>query len=256
MSQHNALSPINKSLPLGGAMAVHACLDIIHTLGIDPTSIRSLITFGQPRVGNGAFQAFLSQSLPSGTHYRLTHHKDPVPHLPLMAMGFQHEIQEVFYKADPSSYVLCNQVNKKALVCVRPFNRGRLHMRFSRTDLTLSSPPSLCLHTDRWWRPPVCKSIPNGSRYLRSSHLPGFPLHRKLPTMCHEITTTKKPRGDGGPEEGSCSRGGEGEGDEEQQFVENRLMDLCRVYVYTLYIGICLMLRKGRLDKMSFYLSN
>lgn len=110
---------------LGGAMAIHACLDIIHTLGIDPMSIRSLITFGQPRVGNEQFQAFLSNSLPSGRHYRLTHHKDPVPHLPLMAMGFQHEPQEVFYKADPSYYVLCNQVSEKgvSLASQGPWNR-------------------------------------------------------------------------------------------------------------------------------------
>jgi hypothetical protein len=32
--------------------------------------------------------------------YRITHHKDPVPHLPWESWGFHHEAREVFYDRD------------------------------------------------------------------------------------------------------------------------------------------------------------
>ena len=83
---------------LGGALAVFAALELIHTLGL---RVEMLYTFGQPRIGNVAFQKFLQASLES-SHFRVTHHRDPVPHLPpslppLHSYGFRHEPQEVYY---------------------------------------------------------------------------------------------------------------------------------------------------------------
>lgn len=86
---------------LGGAMAVFAALELIHSLGL---RVQTLYTFGQPRVGNAAFQTFLHEalSLSSCAHFRITQHRDPIVHLPptfvpSRSMGFQHEPQEVFY---------------------------------------------------------------------------------------------------------------------------------------------------------------
>ncbi|KAF2099514.1 alpha/beta-hydrolase [Rhizodiscina lignyota] len=48
----------------------------------------ALYTYGSPRVGNPAFANFVTAQ--AGGNYRVTHTNDPVPHLPLSAMGFQH----------------------------------------------------------------------------------------------------------------------------------------------------------------------
>lgn len=40
--------------------------------------------------------------------FRLVHHRDPVPHLPLEAWGYHHPPTEVFYTEDQSSYQVCN----------------------------------------------------------------------------------------------------------------------------------------------------
>jgi len=86
---------------LGGALAVFAALELIHTLGL---RVEMLYTFGQPRIGNVAFQKFLQASLEASScaHFRITHHRDPVPHLPPSlppshSHGFRHEPQEVYY---------------------------------------------------------------------------------------------------------------------------------------------------------------
>jgi len=86
---------------LGGALAVFAALELIHTLGL---RVDMLYTFGQPRIGNVAFQEFLQASLEASScaHFRVTHHRDPVPHLPPSlppshSYGFRHEPQEVYY---------------------------------------------------------------------------------------------------------------------------------------------------------------
>jgi len=44
----------------------------------------------------------------SRVSYRLTHHRDPVPHVPLQSMGFQHVGTEVFYDEDNDSYKVCD----------------------------------------------------------------------------------------------------------------------------------------------------
>ncbi len=105
---------------MGGALAVFASLELVHTLGLRPTK---LYTFGQPRIGNDAFRTFVQGSLAAAScaHFRVTHHRDPIPHLPpQQPLGFRHEPQEVFYPAalpvppllrDSSSsppYVVCS----------------------------------------------------------------------------------------------------------------------------------------------------
>mgnify|MGYP001084993485 FL=1 len=88
---------------LGAALAVHCALDLIQTFGAFPQPV---YTFGQPRVGNDAFQQYFYSSV--RTAWRLTHHKDPVPHLPFENWGFHHNPIEVFYNQKQNSYQLCN----------------------------------------------------------------------------------------------------------------------------------------------------
>lgn len=42
---------------------------------------------------------------------RVTHWRDPVPHLPPELLGFAHEPQEVWYTEDQSSYTVCDATN-------------------------------------------------------------------------------------------------------------------------------------------------
>ena len=84
---------------LGGALATLAAVDVHQTYGLN-----SLITFGEPRVGNQQFSDFFK---PVVTNYRVTHYADIVPHIPLTAQGFYHEGDEVWYNSAMSSYQIC-----------------------------------------------------------------------------------------------------------------------------------------------------
>ena len=91
---------------LGGAVAAHCAAELgasSHSIGYP---ISGVYTFGQPRVGNAAFAAFYGQ----GTHvsWRLTHWRDPVPHLPPMAFGFRHLATEVYYTQDNANFTVCD----------------------------------------------------------------------------------------------------------------------------------------------------
>jgi predicted lipase len=88
---------------LGAAMAINAALDIKLKYGLDT----SYLDFGRPRAGNLAFtQALLSEGI---TGFRVTHHKDIVPHAPPEAFGFYHAPMEVYYPGSGSdSYHMCD----------------------------------------------------------------------------------------------------------------------------------------------------
>jgi hypothetical protein len=87
---------------LGAALAVLCAAE----LAAEGLPVKGVYTFGEPRVGNNAFHKFYN----SGEHisWRVTHHRDPVPHLPPENLGFEHIATEVFYNADSSSYELCD----------------------------------------------------------------------------------------------------------------------------------------------------
>lgn len=86
----------------GGALSVLAAA---HFSSINLT-VRGTYTFGEPRVGNDAFAKFYDQY--KHASWRLTHYKDPVPHLPMMSLGFAHTAIEVFYNKDSTSYKVCD----------------------------------------------------------------------------------------------------------------------------------------------------
>jgi hypothetical protein len=91
---------------LGAAEAALAMYD----LKLSGFNIAEGYTFGQPRVGNYAFaeafrKLFGDQVIP----WRLTHGRDPIPHLPPTVLGFHHLQTEVFYPHDVSDgYTVCS----------------------------------------------------------------------------------------------------------------------------------------------------
>ncbi len=78
---------------LGGALATHAVADLIKS----GHKISLFESYGSPRVGNPAFVTWFENLYPSVLKPRVTHGKDPVPHLPPMIWGFQHVKTEIFY---------------------------------------------------------------------------------------------------------------------------------------------------------------
>eukprot|EP01138_Halocafeteria_seosinensis_P003081 gb/GECG01003149.1/.p1 GENE.gb/GECG01003149.1/~~gb/GECG01003149.1/.p1 ORF type:complete len:313 (+),score=31.07 gb/GECG01003149.1/:1-939(+) len=89
---------------LGAAMATVAAYD----LKITGYNVVQGFTFGDPRVGNKAFSQAFSRTLGQSTVYRVTHWRDPVPHLPLELMDFYHVPTEVWYNSDSSSFQVCD----------------------------------------------------------------------------------------------------------------------------------------------------
>ena len=62
---------------LGGALATHAAAHLL-SQGIN---VDMLYTFGSPRVGDNKFSTWFDALL-KNTKVRVTHGRDPVPHLP------------------------------------------------------------------------------------------------------------------------------------------------------------------------------
>jgi pimeloyl-ACP methyl ester carboxylesterase len=80
---------------LGAAVATHAAAYLLNS----KIAVSELYTFGSPRVGDPKFAEWFSQAFGAQRFKaRVTHKRDPVPHLPNLDWGFQHIGTEVFYK--------------------------------------------------------------------------------------------------------------------------------------------------------------
>ena len=101
-AKHSNARKIVTGHSLGGALAVHASIDIVNAFG----PIDEFYTYGQPRVGNEQFAQYVNVMVPGDFNSRVTHNRDPVPHLPLINMGFFHIDTEVFYNVD-GSFSIC-----------------------------------------------------------------------------------------------------------------------------------------------------
>ena len=76
---------------LGGALTVVAAVDAVMSGWIEnkntnrPSPI--IYTYGQPRIGNMNFQSKVNE-LFEGKYFRITHHKDLIPHIPPCVINF------------------------------------------------------------------------------------------------------------------------------------------------------------------------
>jgi pimeloyl-ACP methyl ester carboxylesterase len=76
------------------------------------------ISFGQPRVGTYKFAEFVKKTLGSN-YFRVTHHHDPVPRVPTIAMGFVHTPLEVyFYNKDDAAFRTCTNSMVEDRTCI------------------------------------------------------------------------------------------------------------------------------------------
>jgi hypothetical protein len=98
---------------LGGAVATLLMAHLYEHNVISANTTRlELYTFGSPRVGNPAFASYVTGLLPHDRQHRLTHHMDPVPHLPpqdIFGYHYLHIPQEVYFPHNSSTgFKLCN----------------------------------------------------------------------------------------------------------------------------------------------------
>jgi len=87
---------------LGAAMATLAFLDLGDIIHID-----DFYTFGSPRVGNEKFTDFFNSKNQNTVKARITHYRDPVPHLAFSLMGYRHVDREVFYNENSTQFRVC-----------------------------------------------------------------------------------------------------------------------------------------------------
>ena len=91
---------------LGASMATFAAFELARGGAGNGTRPGTVYTFGQPRSGNQAFAAAYDAAVPE--HWRLTHHKDPVPQYPWPLLGYHHVKTEVFYSEHNQLLRLCD----------------------------------------------------------------------------------------------------------------------------------------------------
>jgi len=99
---------------LGGAVATLFAMQMFVDYGISSTH---LVTFGSPRVGDATFRNLFTGS--GVSHWRLTHHEDPVPHVPFEDWGYIHvpnEIWEVEENGVPT-FKVCSDADAEDPTC-------------------------------------------------------------------------------------------------------------------------------------------
>mmetsp|Transcript_32071 Transcript_32071/g.70154 ORF Transcript_32071/g.70154 Transcript_32071/m.70154 type:complete len:336 (+) Transcript_32071:108-1115(+) len=88
---------------LGAAVSVIAMIDLVSS----GWKILESYNFGMPRTGGKVFASTFND-LFRGRFFRITHHMDPVPHVPPDILEFMHVGSEVFYDGNVSKgYTLC-----------------------------------------------------------------------------------------------------------------------------------------------------
>lgn len=82
-------------------------------------TVKYLITFGSPRLGNMEFVNemngfILKLDIKS---YRITHENDMVPHLPQNFMDYYHVTNEIWYNEPNTKYIVCNDTSQEDPMC-------------------------------------------------------------------------------------------------------------------------------------------
>ena len=170
---------------LGGAVAALASLEF-QTLGWDP----QVTTFGEPRIGNGAFSRFfderfnLSSAQQVADRYRrVTHASDPVPLLPLEEWGYQPHSGEIFISRydlppAPGDLELCSgehdprcisgsHATQKSTQDLRKRDLWHIPGRYKLWELFFAHRDyfwrlGLCVPRDGHWWSPFSPSTPKG----------------------------------------------------------------------------------------------
>jgi len=89
---------------LGGAIATLAAADLRVENSTNPIE---LWTFGSPRLGNTRFAEFVDRSTTGS--WRIVNRRDPVPHLPMNFLGFEH-VNTEYWMQNSTSWKICDKM--------------------------------------------------------------------------------------------------------------------------------------------------
>ncbi|ORZ04953.1 lipase [Absidia repens] len=114
---------------LGGAYATLAALDLYQRDKRFNKKSMSIITFGEPRVGNPEFATYGAST--GIEKKRVVFHKDIVPHVPPMMMGYLHFGTEYWVQKNKKDIYLCdsNHELKQCSNSIVPFTSLVDHTR-------------------------------------------------------------------------------------------------------------------------------
>lgn len=136
---------------LGAALSTHAVAHLIH-LGI---KVDLFYNLGSPRVGDAKFHEWFTRVYGKFVG-RIVHWKDPVPHLPFEAWGFQHLHNEVqirlFRYSTPKAvrHTRCAATRAKTKLVVTSSTLTRASPTTSRTSIS-TTPPRCCSASDLYY---------------------------------------------------------------------------------------------------------
>ncbi|KAJ7891789.1 Alpha/Beta hydrolase protein [Mycena leptocephala] len=109
-AEHPAYTIVVTGHSLGGAIASLAAPALKSEL---PAAAIKLFTFGQPRVGNRNFAAFVEKKLGVDNIFRAVHKKDGVPTMVPPVLGYRHFATEYWQYMNPIIPSLAHQTVKK-----------------------------------------------------------------------------------------------------------------------------------------------
>lgn len=92
----------------GGAVATLMAFDVLRGGVFEGLRLEGTITFGSPRVGNAAFAAAFGE-IANGEqveHWRVTHRRDVIPHMPETRLGFLHVSNELWQPTDDAENIV------------------------------------------------------------------------------------------------------------------------------------------------------
>jgi hypothetical protein len=82
--------------------------------------------YGKPRVGNKAYAEFVNSK--NTEHYRFTHNKDIVPHVPpIKGLGYYHSCQEI-YEDETGEIKLCSQTKCEDKTCGNQYSLSQTNI--------------------------------------------------------------------------------------------------------------------------------
>jgi len=105
---------------LGAAQATHCAMDFAVNRGMKADHV---YTVGQPRVGNDDFAHHYDSM--GFDHWRVTHHEDPIPHLPWRGLGGYKQILREAYYVDSNQGAptkICDPTFAEDPTCTDQFN--------------------------------------------------------------------------------------------------------------------------------------
>lgn len=121
---------------LGAAVGQLIAMELKATTSINSTLLSSLsiYNFGQPRIGDAKYAAFVNTIIGENKLWRFTHNTDIVPHVPPLKMGYEHSCREVFEEND-GLLRMCSASSGEDPTCADQYSL--VHTTFSDHEIYL-----------------------------------------------------------------------------------------------------------------------